>query len=413
MVNTESLKQRFFKYVQIWSQSKDDVEDRYPSTPQQLEFAGVLRDDLEAMGLDDVAMDEHGYVTARLPASVGFEDRPVLGLLAHYDTYPEVSGKDVKPIVHQYEGGDIVLPDDEAVVIRASENPELARFVGEEIITASGTTLLGADDKAGLAEILEAVAWMMEHPEAPRPPIRLAFTPDEETGMGTAHFDFEGFGAQVAYTVDGSVLGEIENETFCADGATVKITGRDVHPGYAKKKMINASRIAARFIESVPMGLSPEWTEGREGYLHPIRLEANTSAATITYIVRDFAVEGLERLEAYLKLVGEGLEREFEGSQVEVVIKKQYRNMIYHLEKEPRAVAFALDAVRAAGVEPRLEAIRGGTDGARLSEMGLPTPNIFAGGVNFHSKFEWVATRAMEKACETLIHLARLWAEKG
>lgn len=413
MVNVERLRSRFFKYVKIWSQSKDDVEDRYPSTPQQMDFAKILKGDLEQMGLDDVTMDEHGYVMASLAASPGCESKPILGLLAHYDTYPGVSGKDVKPITHRYEGGDIVLPDDEAVVIREDENPELQKFIGEEIITASGTTLLGADDKAGLAEILEAIAYLQENPDAMHPPIRLAFTPDEEVGMGTAHFNLEDFGAKVAYTLDGSVMGEIENETFSADGATVKITGRDVHPGYAKKKMINAARIAARFIESIPMGMSPEWTEGREGYLHPIRMEANTSDATIVYIVRDFTVEGLKKLELYLELLAESLEREFEGSKVEVVVKEQYRNMVYHLEKEPRAVEFAMDAVRAAGVEPHLESIRGGTDGARLSEMGLPTPNIFAGGVNFHSKFEWVATPAMAKASETVIHLARIWAERG
>ncbi len=412
-VNTERLKQRFFRYVRIWSQSEDGVEDRYPSTPQQLEFAAILRDDLEAMGLTDVQLDEHGYVTATLPATPGYEDKPVVGLLAHYDTYPGVSGKDVKPIVHIYDGEDIALPDDPEVVIRVDENPELARFVGEEIITASGTTLLGADDKAGLAEILEAVAMMMEQPELIHPTIRLGFTPDEEVGMGTAHFDVEGFGADVAYTFDGSTMGEVENETFSADGAIIKITGRDVHPGYAKKKMINAARVAARFIECIPQGLSPEWTEGREGYLHPVHLVANTSDATITYIVRDFTVEGLERLEAYLELLAESLQREFEGSSIQVQIKEQYRNMIYHLDKEPRAVEFAMKAVDMTGVEARLLSIRGGTDGARLSAMGLPTPNIFAGGVNFHSKFEWVAVRAMEKAVETAINIGRVWAEEG
>ncbi len=412
-INVERLKSRFFKYAQIWSQSADGVEDRYPSTPQQLELAAILRDDLVDMGLSNVQLDKHGYVTAQLPATPGYEDKPVVGLLAHYDTYPGVSGKDVKPLVHLYQGGDISLPDDPAVVIRVDENPELQKFIGEEIITASGTTLLGADDKAGLAEILEGVAYLMEHPELPRPPIRLGFTPDEEVGMGTEHFDIQAFGAQVAYTFDGSTMGEVENETFSADGATVRITGRDVHPGYAKNKMINAARIAARFIESIPMGLSPEWTEGREGYLHPVQLAANTSDATIIYIVRDFTVEGLHRLEAYLSLLAESLQREFAGCKIEVEIKEQYRNMIYHLDKEPRAIPFAMEAVNMTGIEARLLSIRGGTDGARLSAIGLPTPNIFAGGVNFHSKFEWVAVRAMVKATETCVNLAQVWAEKG
>ncbi|MFH1462953.1 MAG: peptidase T [Pseudomonadota bacterium] len=412
-IDVERLKARFIKYVQIWSQSEDGVEDRYPSTPQQLELAAILRDDLLAMGLSEVKLDKHGYVTATLPASPGCEGRPVVGLLAHYDTYPGVSGRGVKPLLRRYDGGDIVLPDDPSVVIKAKENPELARFVGEEIITASGTTLLGADDKAGVAEVLEAVAHLMEHPELPRPKVRLGFTPDEEVGMGTAYFDVQGFGAAVAYTFDGSTMGEVENETFSADGAVVRITGRDVHPGYAKGKMINAARVAARFIECIPMGLSPEHTEGREGYLHPVGLSADTSNATITYIVRDFTVEGLERLEAFMKMLAMSLEREFEGSKVEVEIKEQYRNMIYHLQAEPRAVEFAMDAVRLSGVEPRLLSIRGGTDGARLSAMGLPTPNIFAGGVNFHSKFEWVAVPAMVKAVETAVQLVGIWATRG
>jgi len=413
MIDVERLKQRFFKYVQIHSQSKDGVEDRFPSTPEQLEFAKILRDDLEQMGLEDVALDEHGYVTATLPATRGAEDRPVIGFLAHYDTYHGVSGKDVKPVVHEYDGGSITFPDDPDLVLDPEESPELKNFVGEQIITASGKTLLSADDKAGLCEILEAVAWMMENPDHPRPKVRLGFTPDEEVGNGAAYFDVEKFGAHCAYTIDGTVMGEVENETFSADGATIKITGHDVHPGYAKNKMQNAVRIASRFIETIPQGLSPERSEGREGFLHPLGVEANTSEAKISYIVRDFTVEGLERLQAYLRLVAEGLEREFPGAKVGVEIKEQYRNMIYHLDKEPRAVEFAMEAVRATGLEPQLHSIRGGTDGSRLSAMGLPTPNIFAGGMNIHSKKEWVAVRAMEKASETVVQLSKIWAERG
>jgi len=413
MIDVERLKARFIRYTKVWSQSEDDVQDRYPSTPQQLEFAKLLRGDLEEMGLDEVVLDEHGYVTATLPATPGCEQRPVIGLLAHYDTYPGVSGKDVKPIVHRFEGQDIVLLDDEDVVIRVEDNPELERFKGEEIITASGKTLLGADDKAGLAEILEAVAWLKEHADHPRPKLRLGFTPDEEVGMGTEHFDVKAFGAKVAYTLDGSTMGEVENETFCANGAKVHIVGRDVHPGYAKNKMINAGRVAARFIEGIPMGMSPECTEGREGFLHPIKMEANASEATISYIVRDFEVDGLERLETYMRTLAESLEREFVGVKIKIEIKEQYRNMVYDLEKEPRAIELALEAVKQTGVEPRLLSIRGGTDGSRLSAMGLPTPNIFAGGVNFHSKFEWVAVTAMVKAAETVLNLVKLWAERG
>jgi tripeptide aminopeptidase len=413
MIDVERLKGRFFKYVKIYSQSEDGVEDRFPSTPQQLEFAKILRDDLEEMGLEDVDLDEHGYVMATLPATQGAEDKPVIGFLAHYDTYHGVSGKDIEPRVHVYDGGQITFPNDPELVLDPEDNPELKDFVGQEVITASGQTLLSADDKAGLAEILEAVAWMMENPDHPRPKIRLGFTPDEEVGNGTAYFDVKKFGAHCAYTIDGTVMGGVENETFSADGATIKITGHDVHPGYAKNKMQNAVRIASRFIESIPQGLAPERSEGREGFLHPLSVEANTSSAKISYIVRDFTVEGLERLEAYLKLLAEGLEREFPGAKVEVEIKEQYRNMIYHLEEEPRAVEFALEAVRAAGLEPNLHSIRGGTDGSRLSAMGLPTPNIFAGGMNIHSRKEWVAVPAMEKAAETVVQLAKIWAERG
>jgi tripeptide aminopeptidase len=409
-IDRERLKQRFIRYAKIYSQSADGVEDRYPSTPQQEEFAKILEEDLREMGLEDVQRDEHSYVTATLPPAPGHADKPVVGLCAHFDTYFGTSGKDVKPIVHRYEGGDITLPDDPSVKILADENPQLAGLVGEEIITASGTTLLGADDKAGLAEILEAVQWMMENPDHPRPKIRLGFTPDEEVGNGTLHFDVEAFGADVAYTIDGSELGEVENETFCADMATVTIRGRDVHPGYAKGKMINAARVAARFIESIPLGMSPETAEGREGFVHPVHLSADTHEAKIVYIVRSFDEEGLADQEAYLKLLAASLEREFAGSEVDVAIKEQYRNMRYHLEKEPRAVPYALEAVEAAGVKPNLTSIRGGTDGARLSAMGLPTPNLFAGGINFHSKFEWVAVPVMVKATETIVHLARIWA---
>jgi tripeptide aminopeptidase len=413
VIDAERLKQRFIRYAKIHSQSNDEATDRYPSTDEQIEFAKVLEQDLREMGLENVERDEWSYVTASLPPTKGNEGKPVVALCAHFDTYPGVSGKNVQPIVHTYEGKEIALPDDPSVVISEKDSPALAQFVGEEIITASGTTLLGADDKAGLSEIIEAVAYLMEHPEIPRPPLRLLFTPDEETGRGTEHIDIEKLGAHVAYTFDGSELGEVENETFSADMATVKITGRDVHPGYAKGKMINAVRVAARFIECVPQGRAPERAEGREGFLHPIKMEANTSDATIVYLVRDFTVEGLERQEAYLQLLAESLEREFEGAKVAVEIKRQYRNMIYGLDKEPRAVEFALDAVRAAGIEPNLASIRGGTDGSRLTEMGLPTPNLFAGGINFHSKFEWVAVRTMAKASETAVHLVRLWAEKG
>lgn len=412
-INTERLKERFIRYAKIYSQSKDGVDDRYPSTPQQEEFAKILENDLCEMGLADVQRDEHSYVTATLPATPGYEDKPVVGLLAHFDTYFGTSGQDVKPIVHRYEGGDITLPDDPEVKILAEENPQLANFVGEEIITASGTTLLGADDKAGLSEILEAIAWLMENPEHPRPTLRLGFTPDEEVGRGTEHFDIERFGAHVAYTMDGSELGEVENETFCADMATITLRGRDVHPGYAKGKMINAARLAARFIECVPLGMSPETAEGREGFVHPVHLASDTHEAKVVYIVRSFEVEGLKRQEAYLELLAESIQREFPGSKVQVEIKEQYRNMVYDLEKEPRAVPFAMEAVESAGVEPQLTSIRGGTDGARLTAMGLPTPNIFAGGINFHSKFEWVAVPVMGKATETILHLVKLWAQKG
>ncbi|HLE00531.1 MAG TPA: peptidase T [Bdellovibrionota bacterium] len=410
--NSKRLVERFLKYVRISSGSKDGV-DRFPSTPEQLEIGKILVRDLKEMGLSDASMDEHGYVFATLPGNLPPGRRaPVVGLLAHVDTYPGVSGKDVKPIVHEgYDGRDIVLPGDPEQVIRVNENPELAHYTGRSVITSDGTTLLGADDKAGIAEIMEAIACLQADPDRLRPTVRVGFTPDEEIGNGTAHFDLKRFGADFAYTADGSAADEVEDETFCADTAIVTIKGRDVHPGYAKGKMVNAVRLASKFLELVPSGICAEHTSGREGYLHPTSITGDVSQTKITFIVRDFSIGGLAEKEKFLRTVAESLMREVPHSSVELEIKESYRNMKLDLEKNPEVVRRALKAVEKVGLKPKLTSIRGGTDGSRLSVMGLLTPNMCGGGKNFHSKQEWIAVPVLEDCTRVLIELVYSWSE--
>jgi tripeptide aminopeptidase len=412
---TERLIERFMRYVRIHTTSAEGVEDRYPSTARQFDLARLLVEELRAMGLDDAAVDESCVVMATLPASlppgVDAARVPTIAFFAHVDTYPETPGENVKPQRVRYTGAPIVLPGDPAQVIRPEENPELARHVGEEIVTSDGTTLLGADDKAGVAEIMEAVQRLRERPELRHGRIRVCFTPDEEVGHGADKVDLAKLGADVAYTMDGSRLGEVENETFCADTATVVIEGADVHPGYAKGRMTNAVRIAAEVVAACPPATSPETTEGREGYLHPYRLDGNVGLARVTCLVRDFTVEGLHEKERLLEAICRDVGARHPRARLRVEVKESYRNMRYDLERDPRVVARAIEAVRRAGVAPVLSSIRGGTDGARLTARGLLTPNIFAGGQAFHSKQEWVAVSTMEKAVEVIHHLAAIWAE--
>lgn len=406
-----SLVDRFVAYAKVHTQSSEE-SDTYPSTAIQFDLAKILVEELKAVGLNDAQVDEHCYVTATLPASPGCENVPAIAFIAHMDTYPEVSGKDVKPTFHEnYQGGDIALPNN-GIVIKASENPYLETCIGETIITADGTTLLGADDKAGIAEILEALTRIHENPEFKHGTIKIAFTPDEEVGQGVKHFDIEKFGALVAYTMDGGQRGEVEDETFCADSAIVTFVGRDIHPGYAKDKMIPSVKVASAFIASLPKEGAPETTEGKEGYIHPIGIKGNTSETEVTLLIRDFDVDQLPIKADMIREYADKAVAMFPGSSVKVEIKQYYRNMKYDLAKEPRAMDYAMEAIERAGMKPHRGSIRGGTDGSNLSARGLPTPNIFTGEQAFHGYTEWICIKDMELATDAILHIADVWREK-
>lgn len=412
----EPLLDRFIRYARIDTQSSD-TSTTYPSTEKQKVLLRALVGDLRNAGLEDAAMDEWGYVTATLPANIpeghaAFGKTPVMGLIAHVDTYFGVTGANVDPQVHRgYDGRDIVLPGDPSQVIRVADEPDLAACRGLTVITSDGTTLLGADDKAGVAVILEALWQLQEDPARLHGPIRVGFTPDEEVGRGTEHFDVQAFAADFAYTIDGSGLGSLEAETFCADTAYVTVTGADVHPGYAKNKMVNAVRVASALVQALPQHRTPETTEGREGFLHPISVAGNTSEAKLQFLVRAFSEEGLHELETILRDAASCMEKRYPGASVAIEIKESYRNMRYKLDEYPLVVAHADQAIRRAGLTPQRLPVRGGTDGARLSFMGLPTPNLFNGSMNFHGKKEWVPLEWMEKSVETVLHLADIWVE--
>lgn len=412
----DALIQRFFRYVKIDTQSQEDAGDQYPSTEKQKDLGRLLVDELRALGLTDAAMDGYGYVTATLPSNLSATDAakvPVIGLLGHMDTSPEVSGKDVKPQIHAYQGGDIVIGDDPAVVLRAGENPDLGDKVGHEIITASGDTLLGADNKAGIAEIMTLLDHLQAHSEIPRGTLKIGFTPDEEVGTGTLHFDVKKFGADFAYTVDGEKLGEVENETFNAAAATFKITGVGVHPGYAKGKLVNAARIASEIVAALANDPAPETTEGRQGYIHPYVMNGGAYEMTVKMLLRDFELEGIEEKSRRLRALRDEVAARYPKAVIDLEIAESYRNMRLKLDEDPRVVDYAMEAVRRTGVAPHLQIIRGGTDGARLSFKGLLTPNLFTGGHNFHSNQEWISIQDMEKAVETLVHLVQVWVEKN
>jgi tripeptide aminopeptidase len=403
--------ERFLRYVRVDTQSKEG-SDTYPSTAKQLDLSRLLVAELQAIGLADAALDEHGYVVATLPATAPGE-LPTIGWIAHVDTSPEASGSGVEPrVLRAYDGGEIAFPGDPHQVLRPEENPVLRDYVGHDLVTSDGTTLLGADDKAGVAEIVAAAAYLVRHPEVPHGRIRIAFTPDEEIGQGTRHFDLARFGADVAYTVDGAVPGEIEDETFSASAVTVTIRGHNIHPGYAKGKMVNSIKLAAALLERLPReGLSPETTEGREGYVHPMAIEGGVDETVIRFIVRDFDGALLEEHERLLRRLADEVAAGEPRARVTVEVKRSYRNMKEYLAPHPRALAAAETAVRRAGLAPRRASIRGGTDGARLSEQGLPTPNLFTGAHDCHSVREWISVQDMGAATATLIHLAQVWAE--
>jgi len=406
-----SLVDRFVTYAKVHTQSCEESET-YPSTERQFDLARILVDELKALGLSDASVDDNCYVTATLPATPGCEKVPAIALIAHMDTYPEVSGENVIPTFHEnYQGGDIALPQND-IVIKKSENPYLDTCIGETIISADGTTLLGADDKAGIAEIMEALTRIHENPDYAHGTVKIAYTPDEEVGAGVKHFDIEKFGALVAYTMDGGQRGEVEDETFCADSAIVKFVGRDIHPGYAKDKMVPSVKVAGTFLASLPSEGAPETTEGKEGYIHPIGVKGNTSETEVTVLIRDFDEDQLPVKAAMIKEYAEKACAAWPGSKCEVEIKQYYRNMKYDLAKEPRAMDYAMEAIKRVGIEPHRGSIRGGTDGSNLSARGLPTPNIFTGEQSFHGYTEWICVKDMELATDTIIHLIDVWREK-
>jgi tripeptide aminopeptidase len=405
----EDLLERFLRYVRVDTQSARE-RTRSPSTPGQLELARMLVDELIEAGLADTSLDENGYVMATLPSTIG-PDAPVIGLIAHVDTSPDAPGAGIEPIVHRtYDGGVIELPR-EGTVLDPVSMRGLGEKAGHDIVTSSGDTLLGADDKAGVAEIMAAVAYMAAHPELPRPTLRVCFTPDEEVGAGAKLFDIERFGALYAYTIDGSDVGELQDETFSAKEAIVTIEGVEVHPGFATGKLVNAARLAGRFLAALPSGtLAPETTSGREGFIHPYEVHATAARATIRAIVRDFDDDKLDAHVDLLRRTAEEVVAAEPRARLEVDVQDQYPNMRRFLEGYPEIVATAERAIRAEGIEPLRKPARGGTDGSLLSEMGLPTPNIFAGGHDFHSVREWVSVQDMAAAGAVIVRLAEEWA---
>jgi tripeptide aminopeptidase len=403
---------RFLNYVKYDTQS-DEESTSFPSTEKQKKLSADLAKELERMGLKDAAMDKWGYVMATLPANTNKKVSPI-AFIAHVDTSPAVTGKNVKPIIHKkYKGGDIKLPK-ERRVIKVSENPDLKNMKGFDIITTDGSTLLGADNKAGVAEIMDAVNYLVAHPEIKHGPIKICFTPDEEVGRGTEKIDLKKLGAKYAYTVDGSSRGEVESETFSADMVVLKFIGKNIHPGYAKNQMINSAKIAASFIESLPKkSLSPETTEKRQGYVHVTTVNGLEEVTTLKIIIRDFETSKLKKYEQLLEKLAKKAATKFPGSKYEFKVVNQYRNMREVLDKHPQVAKFAVQAMRNLGIKPILNPIRGGTDGSRLSFMGLPTPNIFAGEHSFHSQLEWVAVQDMEMAVKVLVEIAQIWEKKS
>lgn len=405
--------ERFLRYVQIDTQS-DPKSETFPSTEKQKDLGKILVAELQQLGLSDAYMDEWGYVFATIPSNTT-RKVPVICFCSHIDTAPDASGTGVKPILHKnYQGNDIVLPDDNTQVLKLSEYPYLQEKIGDDIITASGTTLLGSDDKAGVAVIVDFANFLLTHPEVKHGEIRILFTPDEEVGRGTAKLDLQKLKADYGYTLDGGEAGSLENETFSADGVVVTIHGVIAHPGYAKGKMVNAMKIAGQILAELPKDrLSPESTEGRRGFIHPVRVEGIAERCEIEFIIRDFDTAGLKKKEDFLKTLVEETVRAFPHAAYDYEVHEQYRNMKEILDLHPQVVDYARIAIERAGLEVKMESIRGGTDGSRLSFMGLPCPNIFTGMQAIHSKLEHISVQDMNKAVETLVHLVQVWEEKS
>ncbi|MCA1453307.1 peptidase T [Bradyrhizobium sp. BRP22] len=408
-----TVTERFLRYVVIDTQS-DPESPTCPSTEKQKDLGRLLVAELQAMGISDAHLDQHGYVYATIPATSD-KKVPVICFCSHMDTSPDCTGKNVKPqIVKNYRGGDIVLPADPAQVIRAAEHPALSDQIGNDIITTDGTTLLGADNKAGVAEIMDAAHFLIHNPQVKHGTIKILFTPDEEIGRGVDKVDLKKLGADFAYTIDGETAGHIEDETFSADGASIMIEGVSTHPGFAKGKMEHAIKIAAAIVERLPKATcSPETTEGKEGFLHPIAISGALEQARLDFIVRDFTEAGLKEKEMLLEAIVKDVMKAYPRSTYRMEVKQQYRNMKQVIDRHPEIVDHAVEAIRRAGLTPVKTSIRGGTDGSRLSFMGLPCPNIFAGEHAFHSRLEWVSRQDMEKAVQTIVHLAMIWEERA
>ena len=410
---TTSVTDRFLRYVVIDTQS--DAKSRtQPSTEKQKDLGRLLVEELLAIGVSDAHLDEHGYVYATIPSNSPKTDVPVICFCAHMDTAPDFTGTGVKPqVVRNYDGGDIRLPGDPDQVIRVSEHPVLKDLIGHDIVTSDGTTLLGADDKAGIAEIMAAAEFLIRNPDVRHGAIRILFTTDEEIGRGVDKVDIGKLGAAFGYTMDGETAGTIEDETFSADGVEIAIKGVAIHPGFAYGRMENAIKIAGAIIDRLPKDMAPETTKGRDGFIHPVGVSGAMEKATLTLIVRDFTEEGLKEKEALLDTITREVMRDYPGSRCTLTVKEQYRNMKAVLDRTPEIVDYAVEAIRRAGMDPVRGSIRGGTDGSRLSFMGLPCANIFAGGHAFHSPLEFVSSQDMEKAVRTIVELARLWEERA
>ena len=404
-----NLVERFLRYVSFDTQS-DENSGVTPSTPKQMVFAQYLKGELEALGLEEIELDEHGYLYATLPANTD-KEVPTIGFIAHMDTSPDMSGENVTPrIVHEYDGSDIVLCEEENIVLAPAKFPELLDHKGEDLIVTSGKTLLGADDKAGIAEIVSAIVYLQQHPEIKHGKIRVGFNPDEEIGMGAHKFDVEKFGCQWAYTMDGGEVGELEFENFNAAAAKVTVKGRNVHPGYAKNKMVNAIRVAREFMNLLPGNETPECTEGYEGFYHVVGIEGSVEEAIVSYIIRDHDRTKFEARKECMQAWGEAINAKYGADTVTVELKDQYYNMRQQIEPVMHIIDIAFKAMEEAGVTPKVKAIRGGTDGAQLSFKGLPCPNIFAGGLNFHGRYEFVPIQSMEKAMMVVVKIVELVA---
>jgi tripeptide aminopeptidase len=409
---TDTVLDRFLRYVVIDTQS-DPLSTAQPSTEKQKNLGRLLVDELKAMGLEDAHIDNHGNVYATLAANTD-KDVPVICFCSHMDTAPDFTGTNVKPqIVRNYAGGDIQLSGDLSQVIRAASQTELNNQIGNDIVTTDGTTLLGADDKANIAEIMTAARYFLDHPEVRHGTVKILFTTDEEIGRGADKVDLDKLGAKFAYTMDGGTAGGIENETFSADGVEIEITGVAMHPGYAKNRMENAIKIAAEIVARLPKSITPERTDGKDGFIHPVAMHGAMEKASLTFIIRDFVDEKLKEKEELLEAVVRTVMADYPGSRYLFKVREQYRNMKAVLDRDPEIVDYAVEAVRRAGMEPKLGSIRGGTDGSRLSYMGLPCPNIFTGGHAYHSPLEWVSVQDMEKAVQTIVELVKIWEERA